>query len=74
MKTQIITFGLLLVATSFTSCKKNQTVPQQTTVTATAPTQVDSTKVTVTTTKDSVNVTEKGEKGEYESNEKNEKE
>lgn len=71
MKMQIITFTALLFALNLTSCKNNETVPQETPITTTAQTQVDSTKQTVSTTKDSVKVTEKGED---ESNEKNEKE
>lgn len=68
MKTQIITFGLLLAVLSFTSCKNNETVPQETPVTETVPTRVDTTQTTTST-----NDTAKAkEKEENESDEKNE--
>lgn len=72
MKTQIITFGLLLVALSFTSCKNNETTAPDAPVTTVAPTQADSTmQAPVAVAKDSVKTSEKGEN---EANEKNEKE
>lgn len=71
MKTQIITFGVLLIALNFTSCKNNEAPAPETPTTAVAPTQVDSTKQTATTPKDSVKT---AEKVENEANEKNEKE
>lgn len=71
MKPQTISIGLLLVAISFTSCKKNETVTQEKPVTATAPTQVDSTKQSTSAIENSAKVKE--EKEEKESNEKNDK-
>jgi PBP1b-binding outer membrane lipoprotein LpoB len=71
MKTQIITLGVLLVALNFTSCKNNEAPAPDTTANAVAPTQVDSTKQTSVTPKDTVKAAEKGEK---EADEKNEKE
>lgn len=66
MKTQILTFGLLLIALSFTSCKKSETPAPDTAVTTTA---FDSTmQQPATAVKDSV---KPAEKGENEANEKN---
>lgn len=70
MKTQIITFGVLLVALNFTSCKNNEATAPETPVTNPTIAQVDSTKQTSTTPKDSVKAAEKGEKGENEADEK----
>jgi Na+-transporting methylmalonyl-CoA/oxaloacetate decarboxylase gamma subunit len=78
MKTQIITLGLLLAVISFTSCKNNEAVPQETPVTTTAPiqtdtTQTDSTKQAPAVAKDVTKTSEKGEKEEKGENEANEK-
>lgn len=74
MKTQNITFGLLLIALSFTSCKNNEKVAAETPLTTNAT--LDTIKQTEqTAVKDSLIKEEKtNEKGENEANEKNEKE
>lgn len=72
MKTQIITFGLLLAALSVTSCKNNETPPESAPVTTAAPAQPEATtQAPPAVAKDSVKPTEKGEN---EADEKNEKE
>lgn len=72
MKTQIITFGLLLAALSVTSCKNNETPTEPIPVTTAAPAQpVATTQAPPAVAKDSV---KPAEKGENEANEKNEKE
>lgn len=71
MKTQILTFGLLLVALSFTSCKKSETPAPETTApeTTVTTTAVDTTiQQPVTAVTDSV---KPAEKVENEANEKN---
>ncbi|WP_298154206.1 hypothetical protein [Flavobacterium sp.] len=78
MKTQIITFGLLLAAISFTSCKNNEGVPQETPAATEAPiqtnaSQTDTTKQTAVPDKAAEKASENGEKGENEAQEKNEK-
>lgn len=72
MKKQIITFGLLLAALSFTSCKNNETQQSGTPAATIATTAADSTTMKpATTVIDSV---KSAEKGENEADEKNEKE
>ncbi len=71
MKTQIITLGLLLLALSLTSCKKNETTVTETPATTAAPATVDTTmQKSNTVVKDSL---KPAEKGENEADEKNEK-
>jgi len=66
MKTQILTFGLLLIALSFTSCKNSETKAPETTVTTTT---ADTTaQQPITAVNDSV---QPAEKVENEANEKN---
>lgn len=72
MKTQIITFSLLLAALSVTSCKNNEASTEAAPVTTTAPTQPETTTPAPrAVAKDSVKPVEKDED---EANEKNEKE
>ena len=67
MKTQLITFGLLIAALTVTSCKNNEALAPETQATI-APTAVDTTmQKTATTVIDSIKPSEKGE------NEANEK-
>lgn len=72
MKTQIITFGLLLATLSVASCKNNETQPEPVPVTTAAPAQPEATThAAPAVAKDSV---KPAEKGENEADEKNEKE
>ena len=68
MKTQILTFILLLATLSFTSCKNNKTQASETAVPMEAPAPREQTmQTTETRSKDSVKANEKD-------NDKNEKE
>lgn len=75
MKTQIITFGLLLVAISFTSCKNNEAMPQETPITTEIPIQTDATPTDTTKQSPAVDkvVTKASEKEEKDENEASEK-
>ena len=71
MKTQIITFGLVLAALSVTSCKNNEASTEPTPVTTEVPTPPEVTQAPPAAAKDSV---KPAEKSENEADEKNEKE
>ncbi len=74
MKTQSITFGLLLLALSLTSCKNSEAPAPEAPVSAVATTTVDSVAPQqITIAKDSLKPAEKEGKEENEANEKNEK-
>lgn len=74
MKMQIITFGLLLTALSFTACKNSEPAAPETPVAIELPVGTEPTaQPTQATAKDSVTASTKPEKAENESNEKNEK-
>ena len=65
MKTQIITFGLLLAALNFTACKNNEAPAPEAPIKTAAPTPIDSTmQAPVTAAKDSLKPAEKEGKGE----------
>lgn len=75
MKMQIITFGLLITAFSFTACKNTETAAPETPVAIELPGGTEPTaQPTQALAKDSVTAKAKPEKAENESDEKNEKE
>lgn len=75
MKTQIITFALLLATLGFTSCKNSETTAPETPVAIEAPAQAEpAVQAPESTAKDSAKANEKEAKEANEKNEKNEKE